>query len=192
MSTVRTELFGLPGVLRRGVLRRSRSRASRQLPVRRLAVVLVALFAAAGFWAMLAPQQIGGLDSYVITDGVSMLPHYHTGDLVVVRKESSYHVGEVAAFHNVQLRAVVLHRIVARRGSRFVFQGDNNPAPTSYEPTQSQIVGAQWVHLPGAGKLVLDLRQPVVAAVLLGVLGLYSFSATSRSRRLRRRHRHAR
>jgi signal peptidase I len=167
-------------------------RASGAWPLRRVAVTLVALLLAAGLWVTVAPQQMGGPAAYVITDGISMLPEYHTGDLVVVHREPSYQVGEVAAFHDQQLHAVVLHRIVAIRGNRYVFKGDNNPVDTPYEPTRSQIVGAQWVHVPGAGNVVLDLRRPIVAAVLLGLLALYSFSPAARSRRRRRRHRHAR
>jgi signal peptidase I len=149
--------------------------------------ILVALVV----WTGLLPQQLGGAMSYVITDGTSMLPHIHAGDLVIVRREPSYHVGEVAAYHNQQLRAIVLHRIVAIRGTRFVFKGDNNDFLTTDEPTKTQIVGAEWLQLDGAGHLVLDLRTPAVAALLLGALWLFSFRGRSTSRRQRRRHRHA-
>lgn len=171
-------------------MRRVRLHPSGTRRVRRLSLVVVVLLVV--FWMGLLPQQLGGRMSYVITDGSSMLPRYHTGDLVLVREQPTYHVGEVAAFHNHQLHVIVLHRIVAIRGDRFVFKGDNNNFDTSYEPTRTQIVGAEWLHLPGAGRVVLDLRDPAVAAVLLGVLWLFSFSPAARSRRQRRRHRHAR
>lgn len=142
-------------------------------------------------WGGLLPQQLGGRMSYAITDGVSMLPHFHAGDLVILRSEPTYHVGEVAAFHNRQLGVIVLHRIVAIDNGHYVFKGDHNHWVTTYEPTKSQIVGAEWLHLPGAGRIVLDLRAPLVAAVLLGLLWLYSFWPKSTTRRQRRRHRHA-
>lgn len=151
------------------------------------AAILAIIVVVAG----LLPVQLGGSMSYVIADGVSMLPRFHAGDLVILRKEPSYHVGEVAAYHNQQLHAIVLHRIIAIRGDRYVFKGDNNDFVTSYEPAKSQIVGADWVHVPGAGRIVLDLRFPVVAAFLLGLLWLYSFWPRSTTRRQRRRHRHA-
>ena len=138
----------------------------------------------------LLPQQLGGRMSYVITNGSSMLPHFHAGDLVIVRREPTYRVGEVAAFHNQQLHVIVLHRIVAIRGNRYVFKGDNNSFVTTYEPTKSQIVGAEWLHVPGGGRIIIDLRTPVIAAFLLGALWLFSFWPTSRSRRMRRRHRY--
>lgn len=142
-------------------------------------------------WGGLLPPQLGGATSYVITQGVSMLPHYHAGDLVIIRREPAYHVGEVAAYHNLDLKVVVLHRIVAIDGKHYVFKGDNNDFITTYEPTKSQIVGAAWIHIPGGGRILLDLRIPIVAAVLLGLLWLFSFAPQRRSRRQLRRHRHA-
>lgn len=147
-------------------------------------VVLLVLFGTG-----LLPQQLGGAMSYAITDGTSMLPHIRAGDLVIVRREPSYHVGEVAAFHDRQLHVIVLHRIVAIRGGRYVFKGDNNDFVTSYEPTKSQIVGAEWLRIPRAGRLVEELRAPWVAAALLGLLWLVSFRRST-SRRRRRRHHH--
>ena len=158
--------------------------------VRRFAIL--AVLALVALWGQLLPQQLGGAMSYAITQGTSMLPRYHAGDLVILRREPSYRVGEVAAFHNQQLHVIVLHRIVAIRGRHYVFKGDHNSWVTTYEPTNSQIVGAEWLHLPGAGHVILDLRIPVIAAALLGLLWLYSFWPRSSTRRQRRRHRHAR
>lgn len=142
--------------------------------------------------AGLLPPQLGGATSYVITRGVSMLPHFHAGDLVVLRREPVYHVGEVAAYHNSQLGVVVMHRIYAVHGDRYAFKGDNNDFVDTYEPTQSQIVGAEWIHLPAAGAWLDKLRAPAVAAALLAGLWLYTFSSRSTSRRHRRRRRHGR
>lgn len=154
-------------------------------------LVLSSLVALTVLWGGFLPEQLGGRMSYVITDGTSMLPHFHAGDLVITRKEATYHVGEVAAFHNQEMGVIVLHRIVAIRKNRYVFKGDNNSWVTMYEPTKTQIVGAAWLHVPRAGRLVLDLRHPFVAAGLLAVVWLFSFSPVARSRRQRRRHRRA-
>ena len=143
-------------------------------------------------WAFIAPPALGGRTSWVITDGVSMLPKFHAGDLVILRRESSYHVGEVAAYYNKQLKTVVMHRIVAIKDGHYTFKGDNNTWDDTFEPTKSGIVGAEWLHLPGLGKYVEELRQPATAAVLLGLLWVISFYPRHVSRRQRRRHRHAR
>lgn len=46
------------------------------------------------FWALfLCPQSLGGRAGYVLVSGHSMLPRYHTGDLVLVERKSSYTSG---------------------------------------------------------------------------------------------------
>jgi signal peptidase I len=167
--------------------RRSARTAPRPL-VRRCAGSLVALSLVLACWAFLAPAALAGRDTYVVTDGISMLPHFHAGDLVILRKQSSYHVGEVAGYHNGELGVVVMHRIIAIHDGHYVFKGDNNNFIDSYEPTKSQIVGAEWVHLPRVGNLLDDLRVPGVAAVVLALLWIFSFGRPRLSRRRRRRH----
>ena len=169
-----------------------RSRATGSWLLRRKYSVLGLALTIALVGTGLLPPQLGGSTTYVITRGVSMLPQFHAGDLVVVRREPSYRVGQVAAYHNGELGVVVLHRIYAVNGDHYAFKGDNNNFVDSYQPTTSQIVGAEWLHLPGAGRWVNQLREPLVAAVLLGLLWLYTFGPRSKSRRQRRRHRHVR
>lgn len=176
--------------VRPGALARHRRGQRRSLPLVRMVIALMVVVVV--LWGGFLPQQIGGRMSYVITDGISMLPDIHAGELVILRREPTYHVGEVAAYHNKELGVVVLHRIVAIKGDRYVFKGDNNDFVTTYEPTKAQIVGAVWARWSAAGRMVLDLRVPVVAAVLLGGLWLFTFWSRSSTRRQRRRRRHAR
>jgi signal peptidase I len=150
-------------------------------------LLTVALFV--GAWALLAPPALGGRNTYVVTTGVSMLPHFHAGDLVILQKEDTYRVGEVAGYHNHQLGVVVMHRIIAIRDGHYFFKGDNNDFVDSYHPTKSQIVGAEWAHLPQVGRFLTDLRVPGVAAAFLALLWIFSFGRSRVSRRRRRRHR---
>jgi signal peptidase I len=166
---------------------RSARNAPRPL-VRRCAGALVALALVLACWSFLAPAALAGRDTYVVTDGISMLPHFHAGDLVILRKESSYHVGEVAGYRNGELGVVVMHRIIAIRNGHYVFKGDNNNFIDSYEPTKSQIVGAEWLHLSRIGHFLDDLRVPGVAAAVLASLWIFSFGRPQLSRRRRRRH----
>jgi signal peptidase I len=175
----------MAGVTRRRPLRRRWSLRHPKLPA---ALITIVLFIAA--WVTFAPPQLGGKVSYVVTDGVSMLPHYHAGDLVILRKEASYHVGEVAAYHNSQLDAVVMHRIIAREGDRFVFKGDNNNFADTDHPTAAQIVGAEWIHLPRLGDIVTHLRIPFVTAILLALLWVFAVGPAPLSRRKRKRRHH--
>src|SRR6185312_7416744 len=94
---------------------------------RRIAALVVVLGALAAGWFFLAPTGIGGDTTYVVTDGISMHPRIHTGDLALVRPASSYHVGDIVAYRNPQLHVVVLHRIHSISPSgRYRFKGDNN------------------------------------------------------------------
>ncbi len=148
----------------------------------------VALLAVA--WAIAAPPQVGGGTTYVITTGISMLPNFHAGDLVLLRTEPGYHVGEVAGYHNGRLGVTVMHRIVAVNSGHYVFKGDNNSWVDSVQPTAAQVVGAEWVHLSGWGNVLLALRAPGLTAVVFGLAWLGLFWPRSRSRRHRRRHGH--
>lgn len=142
-------------------------------------------------WLAFAPTVLGGSVTYVVTDGVSMLPRFHADDLVLLRHEASYHVGEVAGYENGQLHEIVMHRIIALDGDRYVFKGDNNDFTDTYHPLKSQIVGAEWLHLSGWGRWLNDIRIPFVSAALLAALWLLSFRKSPASQR-RRRRRHAR
>lgn len=139
-------------------------------------------------WALFAPTAIGGPASYVVTDGTSMLPRFHADGLVITRKQAGYHVGEVVAYHNHQLHAVVMHRIAARDGDRFVFKGDNNDFRDRYHPTKADLVGREWVYLAGAGRYLLWLRDPMTFAVVVGLVALLSARPQRSSRRRRRHH----
>ncbi len=143
-------------------------------------------------WFWFAPAPLGGSTTYVVTRGISMEPHFHTGDLAIVRSQSSYHVGEIVAYNNRMLHTIVLHRIIGRVGSRYIFKGDNNSFVDPERPTASQLVGSLWLHVPGAGADLQSIRSPALIGVLVavGVL-LLTGAAFTRRRRLRRRQRRA-
>lgn len=117
-----------------------------------------------------------------------MLPHFHAGGLVITKERSSYHVGEVVAYHNSELHAVVMHRIVAIDGDRYVFKGDNNDFRDSYHPTASQLVGQEWIYWPSGGKYLHLLRTPFLFAILMAFLGVIAFRPEHSKIRRRRRH----
>ena len=143
--------------------------------LRRVANILglVLAVAAVVFWALfLRPQSLGGRAGYVLVSGKSMLPLYHTGDLVLVERHSSYHVGELIAYRvpkgDPMAGAQVIHRIVggdAQHG--FVVQGDNRTAPDVWRPKPADIVGAKAVRIPNAIVLLQYLRSPFVLALLV-------------------------
>jgi signal peptidase I len=124
------------------------------------------------FWALvLRPQSLGGPAGYVLVSGHSMLPRYHTGDLVLVERHSSYHVGQVIAYRvpkgDPMQGAQVIHRIIGGDGKRgFIVQGDNRTAPDVWHPKQGDIVGAKALRIPNAVLLLQFLRSPLLLGLL--------------------------
>ena len=94
-------------------------------------------------WWYLAPPQLGGRTAYAVTFGISMEPHFHQGDLVVLRRQPSYAVGDVVAYYSHDLRKNVLHRIIAIHGDHYTFKGDNNGFVDPEHPTKADLVGAE-------------------------------------------------
>ena len=151
---------------------------ARRVPT--LAAVAVALAAVYFLW----PARLWGGTSYVITSGVSMEPRFHSGDLAVLRRADGYRVGQIAGYHSPSLHVTVLHRIVDRRGDRFIFKGDNNTWRDVDYTTRNDILGRLWVRIPHGGIALRLLRQP---AVLLFAGGLVVLAgSTARRRRPRR------
>jgi len=160
--------------------------------IRKIVAGGLGLIVLACLWFYFAPVGLGGSASYVVTDGVSMEPHFHTGDLVLVRSQSSYKVGEIVAYHSRALHTVVLHRIIGREGARYIFKGDNNNFVDFEHPAPNQLIGSVWLHLPGAGATLATLRSSGLIAVLAVIGTLLLAGATfRRHRRLRRRERRA-
>lgn len=147
-----------------------RKRRSRR--VSRLAFALVTL-AMLAVWILFAPMQFGGNAAYVIIYGNSMEPVYLRNDLVILRKDDHPQVGDIYAYQQPQI-GLVIHRIIDRQGRDFVFKGDNNSFVDSYFPTQDELVGKAWIHIPQGGQALLWLRQPwVLAGMVLAVGGFF-------------------
>jgi signal peptidase I len=153
---------------------------------RRIAALLL-LATAILLWTVLAPPSFGGSTTYVVTRGVSMEPHFHTGDLALVRAQPTYHVGDVVAYKSRLLHTIVLHRIVARDGSLYVFKGDNNNFRDPEHPARDQLVGRLWVHVPHGGLDLAPLRDPIVLALLAGLAAWFLLAVPKQRRRRGRR-----
>ncbi len=140
----------------------------------RLPAVMINILLAAGLaaiWIVFAPLKLGGQVSYVLVNGISMEPHYHTGDLVLVRSAAVYQVGDVVTYHDAAMDANVIHRIIAVNGDRFIFKGDNNSYLDVYQATRAEILGKLWIYLPKFGGAVSWLQLPANMALAAGLLG---------------------
>jgi signal peptidase I len=141
-----------------------RARLRHYLSLTALAAVLV-------FWVLvLRPAALGGPTSYIVIRGSSMLPTYAPGDLVIVRTAAEYRVGDVVAYRvpdgDVGAGLIVIHRIVAVDRDGLALRGDNNAAPDPWQPRESDVVGEAWMAVPGFGRVLAAIHQPVVLAAL--------------------------
>lgn len=141
------------------------------------------------WFVLLRPLFLGGPASYIIISGRSMEPTLRSGDLALILREDTYTEGDIVAFP-VQ-GGVVVHRIVGGTATEgYVIQGDNKEAPDMWRPTADQILGKMWLHVPGAGRYVLALRQPLVFALVIGAIAaLFLLPLPRRESRRKRRKR---
>lgn len=120
------------------------------------------------------PQALGGRAGWVLVSGTSMLPHLHTGDLVLVEHQSSYHVGEVIAYRvpkgQVGAGHIVIHRIVGGSDKTgWTMQGDNRTAPDLWHPTNHDVVGIKQLRIPDAWLVLRIFHMPVLLALFAGL-----------------------
>jgi signal peptidase I len=123
-----------------------------------------------GIWFVtVAPTAIGGPAAYIEVSGHSMDGTYRTGDLVVTRQQDSYAKGDIVAFKAGS--GQVIHRIIGGNGTKgYTLQGDNNPDPDPWHPTDADVVGKAWIHLPDKAWVLHLPRNPTFAGVTAGLL----------------------
>jgi len=140
-------------------------------------------------WVMFLPIQFGGVSAYVIVNGNSMLPLYQKGDLVITRRETTYRVGDIVTYHNKELNAPVIHRIVAQKNGTFVMKGDHNSWQDLTQPTAGDIIGKAWFHFHAMGKLLSPVQSPLgvtlFSAIAIFIL-LSMFISQEKGSRVRR------
>ncbi|MGQ0678993.1 MAG: signal peptidase I [Actinomycetota bacterium] len=151
--------------------------------MRRLVVIggwAVALAALAAWFVFLRPVALGGDAGYILINGESMLPDLRNGDLVLIRQEPSYRVGEVITFRvpegTLGAGVKIIHRIVggdARSG--FVVQGDNKPHVDPWKPLPEDVVGKLWAHLPGVGNALRLVRSQAGIAGFAALMAVWTF-----------------
>jgi signal peptidase I len=142
--------------------------STRRPRLRRLVQSGIGLALAAVWAVTLRPASLGGPATYIVVRGDSMLPDFHTGDLIILHTAGTYGVGDVVGYRvpegEVGEGHVVVHRIVAGDGAAgFVMEGDNNPAPDPWLPRSGNIAGTVWLQIPNVGRIVALAHQPVVA-----------------------------
>jgi signal peptidase I len=150
-------------------------------------LTLLTLGLCAAWFVVLGPAPIGGPATYVVIDGTSMEPTLVDGDLAVVRRSDAYRSGDIVAFRIPQSESdgLVIHRIVggsAKKG--YETQGDNRAGRDPWRPQPDDIAGSVWFTLPGVGKYLAVLKEPLVMASLASgvIVFLILLGGGSRSR----------
>ena len=122
-------------------------------------------------WVFFAPTHVGGQTAYVIVNGNSMEPGFHRGDLVILRQAPVYQIGDIATYRHPEIGPII-HRIIDQQGAHFIFKGDHNTWIDSYRPTQAEMIGKFWLHVPFAGRIIEQFRSPGVMALLAAGVGV--------------------
>lgn len=131
--------------------------------------MVACVLVAAAWYVTLAPTRIGGPLTPVIVRGTSMLPTFEPGDLVLAYRSPRLRVGQVAVFHGPS-DGHVIHRITAVEGGRITTQGDNRDQPDPWATTTADVVGVARLAVPGVGRYLLVLADPLVVATLAGAV----------------------
>ena len=159
--------------------------------LRRLVELAFGLALVALWILTLRPTSLGGPATYVVVRGDSMLPTYHSGDLVILHAADGYEAGDVVGYRvpdgEVGAGHLVVHRIVSGDGGAgFTMLGDNNPAPDPWLPRATDVAGEAWLLLPGLGRVIAFVHQPAVAGALAVSLLVTFVLGSSRPSRPRR------
>jgi signal peptidase I len=120
------------------------------------------------------PSQWGGNTTYVVVRGNSMLPNYHTGDIVVARERDRYDVGEVLVYEvpdqYVGAGALIMHRLVeVDAGGKFIVQGDNREEPDKFDIYDRHIRGSEVFHIPKLGLIMNYIGTWWFISLLVGL-----------------------
>lgn len=135
--------------------------------------LLVAVVAA--FLAFFWPQTLGGKTAFVKVDGHSMDPTYHFGDLAIVRRQSSYKIGDPVAYKipkgEFGAGALVIHRLIGGNGKTgFVTRGDNRNINDPWHPKTRDVVGRVRIDMPALGTQMAKFTRPVYLGALVAGL----------------------
>ncbi len=103
-----------------------------------------------------------------------MEPTIKIGDLIVINtNEENYGIGDIITFRDIN-GSFVTHRIISIEDNVMVTQGDANDS-VDEEMSVSSIVGKYTMRIPGAGKLITSLKNPLVMTLILAIGVLVCF-----------------
>jgi signal peptidase I len=107
-----------------------------------------------------------------------MEPTLHDGEIVVVRGQDSYSVGDIIAFRvpagQPLAGGTVIHRIVGGTSATgFVLKGDSRTTNDLWHPSNEDILGKTWFVLPGGGGYLTWARDPATFGGLAAAVTVF-------------------
>jgi len=140
-----------------------------------------------GGFVLIWPQTFGGQVAYIKVDGHSMDPTFHLDDLVVVRQQQHYQVGDAVVYRipagEFGAGSRVIHRLKQRRpDGTYITQGDNKPLVDPWHPTDSDVVGKAWFDVPAGGRYFASLAKPMPLGLLCAGLTVFAMLLPDRKR----------
>ncbi len=111
-------------------------------------------------------------NSFLVIATPSMEDALSAGDMVVVRKQDSYQVGDIATYFPDGESISVTHRIIRIEGDRYYFKGDANPTEDPNPVREDQIVGKVVNCFPSGGIVIEWLKTPAGLFFLVAILGV--------------------
>lgn len=104
-----------------------------------------------------------GYGGAVVLSG-SMEPAIMTNELILVKAQESYEVGDVVVFQSGNM--LVVHRIVAMDENTVTTRGDANNIDDA--PVEKALIkGRVFAHVPNVGSLVRLLKTPLATIALI-------------------------
>lgn len=113
-------------------------------------------------------NDLAKVNGYALLEVVSgsMEPTLKVGDLIIINTNfDNYEKDDIITFRDVN-GSFVTHRIIEIDDSTMVTKGDANPSLDEEMP-RVKIVGKYVTRIPGAGKVMASLKNPVVMVLIL-------------------------
>lgn len=120
------------------------------------------LLAEKKFMGNMQPE-ILGFSAAVVVSG-SMEPSISVDDMIVIRRQDAYEVGDVITF--TADGSLVTHRVQDMTSTGFLTQGDANDVPDLERVSAEQIVGKVVIVIPKVGAVVGFLKTPMGMTVM--------------------------
>ena len=159
---------------------------------------MVGITILAAVWGLIGPARLGGEVTPLVVSGTSMQPALEDGDLVLLRREERYEVGDIVAFVDPVLNDnITVHRVIAERDGYYQTQGDNRGTGDLHNPTSDEIIGRAWRRAPGLAGAAIELTRArsifllLVAGMAVGFASTGAAPSEGERPRLPSRGRHA-